>query len=69
MGKVRQKIASIIATVSVTGTLMASFPVNTNAAIVNENNENRATNVKISLEDAANYGKELAIEKNAQVMD
>ena len=65
MGKVRQKIASIIATVSVTGTLMASFPVNTNAAIVNENNENRATNVKISLEDAANYGKELAIEKNA----
>ena len=57
MGKVRQKIASIIATVSVTGTLMASFPVNTNAAIVNENNENRATNVKISLEDAANYGK------------
>ena len=65
MGKVRQKIASIIATISVTGTLMASFPVNTNAATVNENNENRATNVKISLEDAANYGKELAIEKNA----
>ena len=44
---------------------MASFPVVTNAAVVNENNENRATNVEIPLEEAIIYGKNLAIEKNA----
>ena len=65
MSKAKQRIASIITTISVTGTLMASFPFTTSAAIVNENNDNKATNVDISLEDAANYAKDVAIEKNA----
>ena len=54
MNKAKQRIASIITTISVAGTLMASFPLTTSAAVIDENNDNRATNVKISLEDAAN---------------
>ena len=65
MNKAKQRIASIITTISVAGTLMASFPLTTSAAVVNENNDNRATNIEITLEDAANYGKDVAIEKNA----
>ena len=65
MSKAKQRIASIITTISVTGTLMASFPFTTSAAVVNENNDNKATNVDVSLEDAANYAKNVAIEKNA----
>ena len=65
MNKAKQRIASIITTISVAGTLMASFPLTTSAAIVDEDSDNKATNVSISLEDATNYAKDVAIAKNA----
>ena len=65
MNKAKQRIASIITTISVAGTLMASFPFTASAAVINEESDNKATNVDISLEDAANYAKDVAIEKNA----
>ena len=65
MNKAKQRIASIITTISVAGTLMASFPFTASAAVINEESDNKATNVEISLEDAENYAKDVAIAKNA----
>lgn len=61
MAKVKQKVASIIATVSVTGTLVSGFPaIQIQAATVSGQ-----TVVGITLDDASGYGKELQASKNA----